>query len=142
MQHFRCGAGSTIAFLVSLLLAATASADPAARNPAAPNSQIEQSFARFSRDWMQKLQTRAARARSRPNVRPGADAPVITYRGYAEEFQAELQATGHPTTPYIGLLHYTENLYTCADVLAAQCRIGSSKPVTDVFRLRDGVWTY
>jgi hypothetical protein len=140
--RLRYGTAAAVAPLAALLLAGAAWGDPAALAPAALRGQIERSFAQFSRNWMQELQTRAARARTRPSVRPGADAPIVTYLGYAEDFRTELRATGRSTTPYVGLLHYTENLYSCSDARAAQCGVASSTPVTEVFRFRDGGWTY
>lgn len=131
-----------VALIAALPLAGAAWADPAAIARGVLRGQIERSFAQFGRSWMQELQTRAARARTRPRVRPGAEAPIVTYLGYGEEFRTELRATESSSSPYIGLLHYTENLYSCTDALATQCGIASSTPVTEVFRFRDGVWSY
>jgi hypothetical protein len=142
MWRLRFRTARAVGLLAALLLAGGAWAGPAAIAPGALRGQIERSFAQFSRNWMQELQTRAARARMRPSVRPGAGAPIFTYLGYGEDFRTELRATESSTAPYVGLLHYTENLYSCADARAARCGIASSTPVTEIFRFLDGVWSY
>ena len=59
-----------------------------------------------------------------------------------EQFLTELRPTGRPSSPYVGMLHYTEHVFTCNDVRGGGCAVTSSLPVTEVFRYRDGRWSY
>jgi hypothetical protein len=59
-----------------------------------------------------------------------------------DSFETEIRPTGRPSAPYVGVLHYTEHTYTCADALGNDCRVTSSLPVTEIFRFRDGRWGY
>ena len=54
----------------------------------------------------------------------------------------ELRPTGHPASPYIGILRYSEQLYTCQDLSSGQCTVASTSPVTEIFRYQDGRWIY
>ena len=67
---------------------------------------------------------------------------LFTYRAVDDTFETELRPTGRPTSPYVGVLRYTEHTYTCNDVHASRCRVTSSLPMTEVFRYRGGRWTY
>jgi hypothetical protein len=129
--------------LFALLLAATAAL---AGSPAAPSNpaymRAEASFQRFIEEWMQKVHALEQQHRSSPTVRNGADHPLVTYRGYGDDYSAELRPTGHPRAPYVGLLHYTEHVYSCETMEAESCRIASSVPVTEIFRYQNGRWSY
>ena len=92
--------------------------------------------------WMDKVHRLAAEERRNPTIRPGAEQVIVTYRGYGEDFSVELRPTGHPTSPFVGLLRYSELLYTCTEPKASDCTVASSVPVTEIFRLRDGHWSY
>ncbi|MDH3520413.1 MAG: hypothetical protein OEM49_08135 [Myxococcales bacterium] len=131
-----------LVMLVALCQAPASAADPASVAPQNALRQAERSFARFSRDWIQDLQTREEQSRARPSVQPGPETPIVTYRGYAEDFRIELRPTGQSAAPYIGLLHYTENLYSCTDLAALRCQVAASTPLTEIFRFREGHWSY
>ena len=129
--------------LCTLLListAALASSPAALAKPA--QARAEASFHRFVARWMQKVHALEQEHREKPTVKAGASRPLVTYRGYGDEYSVELRATGHANTPYVGLLRYTEHVYSCETVEAESCRIASSVPVTEVFRYRNGRWTY
>lgn len=133
------------ATLILVLLAAhgTALADPPASiDPNAPPSGVEASFRKFARDWMTRAQARGARERANPRLTPGAREVIATYREVGAEFETQLQETGRPGAPYVGVLRYTESVFACSDLRATDCRIVSSVPVTEVFRLRGGHWVY
>jgi len=125
-----------------LLTAATALADsPAAlSNPA--QVRAEASFQRFVEAWMEKVHALELKHRSNPTVSDGAARPLVTYRGYGDEYSVELRPTGHPRAPYVGLLRYTEHVYSCRTIEAESCRVASSVPVTEIFRYQNGRWTY
>ena len=129
--------------LCALLLTSTAAlaSSPAGLAKSA-HSRAEASFQRFVEDWMQKVRALEQKHRGKPTVKGGTSRPLVTYRGYGDEYSVELHPTGHARTPYVGLLHYTEHVYSCETVQAKSCRIASSVPVTEVFRYRNGRWSY
>jgi hypothetical protein len=140
--------GATMRRLAALLAAlavpcGAALADPPARfDPDASSRSAKASFETFARDWMARVQARGERDRANPRLSPGATQLVATYREVGREFETELQPTGRPATPYVGVLRYTERVVTCADLHATDCRVVSTLPVTEVFRLRDDRWVY
>ena len=91
---------------------------------------------------MERARARGERDRERPRARPAADQLVFTYRAVAEEFETDLQPTGRPGAPWVGVLRYTERTFVCDDAQGATCHVTSSVPVVEVFRYRDGRWTY
>jgi hypothetical protein len=91
---------------------------------------------------MTRVRARGERDRANPRLTPGARDLVATYREVGPDFKTELQPTGRPGSPYVGVLRYTENVVTCADLRATECHTVSTVPVTEVFRLRDGRWVY
>ena len=91
---------------------------------------------------MQKVRSLEQKHRASPKVQGGATHPLITYRGYGDRYSVELRPTGHARAPYVGLLHYTELVYSCRTVEAESCQVASSVPVTEIFRFRNGRWSY
>jgi len=128
--------------LIPLSVLADGAADAASTPASPPYAEAKRSFAQFGARWMQSLRAAQADARALIRVREGPDAPVFTYRGYGDEFEIELQPTGSAAAPFVGLLHYTENLYSCVDLQATECRIATTTPVTEVFRFLNGRWGY
>ena len=129
--------------LCALLLISTAAlADsPAAlANPA--DTRAEASFHRFVEGWMQKVRALEQKHRSNPTIKQGASEPVVTYRGYGEGYSVELRPTGNARAPYVGLLRYTEHVYSCRDMDVDSCTVASTVPVTEIFRYQNGRWNY
>ena len=122
--------------------AAPSLAESPAAIPHGSDNRVRSSFERFADEWMQKVRKNEAEARSKPTVRPGANQPMVTYRGYGEDFAIELRPTGHASAPFVGLLRYSEHVYSCETAAARQCRIASTIPVTEIFRFQDGRWKY
>jgi hypothetical protein len=91
---------------------------------------------------MDKAHRLAEEERRNPTIRPGVEEPVVSYRGYGEDFSIEIRPTGHAAAPFVGLLRYSEVLYTCTDPEANSCAVASAVPVTEIFRLQGGHWTY
>jgi hypothetical protein len=129
--------------LCALLLISTptlAGPPAALANPA--HTRAEASFHRFVEGWMQKVRALEQKHRGSPTVKGGATRPLITYRGYGDEYSVELRPTGHARAPYVGLLHYTEHVYSCETMEAEGCRVASTVPVTEIFRYQNGRWSY
>jgi len=126
-----------------LLLAGPALADsPAAIPPDSGRTRAETAFEGFTSDWMAKVRALEQRHRTNPTIKQGASDPVVTYRGYGDDYTVELRPTGNARAPYVGLLRYTEHVYSCRDVEAERCTVASSVPVTEIFRYQNGRWNY
>ena len=115
---------------------------PASLDPDATPAGAEASFEAFARDWMTRVQARGERERRNPRLTAGPREMVATYREVGPDFETQLQATGRPGAPYVGVLRYTENVFACSDLHATDCHAVAALPVTEVFRLRDGRWVY
>jgi len=127
----------------TLLLGAPAvAADEPASAPDAAQHRAETAFEEFAADWMNKVRALEQEERSKPTVKAGATEPVFTYRGYGERYSTELRSTGYASAPFVGLLRYTEHVYSCQNMKAQQCSVASSVPVTELFRYRNGRWSY
>jgi hypothetical protein len=128
--------------LALLCIAAPAVADdmaaPAAVAPA--DSTAKASFTKFAQSWMEKVQRTAAE--QKPTVQPGAANAVATYRDYGDDFTVELRPTGHASAPYVGILRYSEQIFSCSKVAGDDCTLSSSIPVTEIFRYQGGRWVY
>jgi hypothetical protein len=137
---------SPILVIASLALALTGSAatDTPARaaDGATQVSRADLSFAAFAEDWISRVVARGQQASRAPRARPGSAGLVFTYRAVDPAFRTELRPTGRSASPYVGVLHFTEHTYTCSDVYGSRCTVTSSLPLAEVFRYRDGRWTY
>ncbi len=127
---------------VLLLMAAPAFADDAASIPDSADERARTSFSDFARSWMAKMQENEAKNRENPIVQPGPSENIVTYRGFDEGFTVELRPTGHPAAPFVGILRYNEQVYSCNAVDASKCSVASSLPVTEIFRYQGGRWVY
>ncbi len=125
-----------------LLMAAPTIADEVAAIPDSADERARTSFSDFARSWMAKMQENEARNRKNPTVQPGASENIVTYRGFDEGFTVELRPTGHPAAPFVGILRYNEQVYSCNGVDASKCSVASSLPVTEIFRYQGGRWVY
>jgi len=113
-------------------------ASPAAVAPA--NDPAKASFMKFARSWMDKVQRIASE--QKPTVQPGAANAMVTYRDYGDDFTVELRPTGHASAPYVGILRYNEQIFSCKHIAANDCTLSSQIPVTEIFRYQGGRWVY
>jgi len=125
-----------------LLLAAPALADDVASIPDSADERARASFSEFARTWMAKMEENEAQNRENPTVQPGPSENIVTYRGFDDAFTVELRPTGHPSAPFVGILRYNEQVYSCDGVDASKCTVASSLPVTEIFRYQGGRWVY
>ncbi len=125
-----------------LLMAAPSIADDVAAIPDSADERARTSFSDFARSWMAKMQENEAQNRENPTVQPGPSENIVTYRGFDEGFTVELRPTGHPAAPFVGILRYNEQVYSCNGVDASKCSVASSLPVTEIFRYQGGRWVY
>jgi len=125
-----------------LAIAAPAWAGSPAAIPDSGRHRAEVSFQEFATGWMDKVRDLELEGQARPTVRVGATEPVVTYRGFGEDYTVELQPTGHPAAPYLGLLRYTEHVYSCRGIEASECNVAATVPVTEIFRFQYGRWNY
>ena len=134
-----------LVLILGLWLGAPASADGPPRanaGAAASRERAEAAFQDFARDFMARVRSQEQSERHKPRVAAGPGAAVFTYRGYGDDFRTELRPTGQAAAPYVGLLHYTERVYSCRDLAGDACTLASSVPVTEIFRYQRGRWVY
>jgi len=112
--------------------------DMAAIAPA--DSRARASFTKFAQSWMEKVQRMAKE--QKPTASPGAPNALVTYRDYTDDFTVELRPTGHASSPYVGILRYNEQIFSCRDIKTNDCTMSSQIPVTEIFRYQDGRWVY
>ena len=93
---------------------------------------------------MEKALARAERNQQRPRAQAAGSHDTLTflYRGVADDYDVHLEPTGNASSPYVGVLRYTEQTFTCRDARGADCTLVSSEPVSEVFRFRGGRWNY
>ena len=124
--------------VLTLALASPALAGPPAAIPDSGRERAGRAFDAFAHEWMAKMEKAERNNRSKPNVQQNR----YTYRGYGSEFETELKPTGHPAAPYVGLLRYREQLFTCSDRKTQDCTVATQTPVTEIFRFQNGRWVY
>ena len=128
--------------VVLLLMAAPTIADEVAAIPNSADERARTSFSDFAHSWMAKMAENEVQNRKNPTVQPGPSENTVTYRGFGEDFTVELRPTGHPSAPFVGILRYNEQVYSCEGVSASKCSVTSSLPVTEIFRYQGGRWIY
>jgi hypothetical protein len=138
--HRQCA--RLVAGCALLLLPAGALADSPAAIADSSRSRAEVQFHEFAKSWMANVQRLQTQDRSKPTVRAGSNGTQVSYRGYDDDYSVELRPTGHPSAPYVGLLRYTELMYSCPSSTATNCTVSSRVPVTEIFRYENGRWSY
>jgi hypothetical protein len=99
-------------------------------------------FEQHARGWMADLERNEDENRRNAPVYQVADQAVIRFNGYGEDYETEVKPTGSARAPYVGILRYHENVYTCLRDDAQRCTVTSTVPVSEIFSFRDGHWTY
>jgi hypothetical protein len=131
-----------IAACVLLFASLSLAGPPAAISEDESHQRTMLSFNSFASDWMAKMERVETQNRARPQILPNGPQSLITYKGYGADFEIEIKRTGYARAPFVGLLRYKEQLFTCTDPGATRCRIASITPVTEIFRFQDGRWVY
>jgi len=140
LWHRRCA--RIVAGCALLLLPVTAMADSPASISDASRSRAEDQFHQFAKTWMANVQRLQTQDRDKPTVRAGGSGTQLSYRAYGDDYTVELRPTGHPSAPYVGLLRYTELMYSCPSAGSKDCSVSSRVPVTEIFRYENGRWSY
>jgi len=99
-------------------------------------------FERHARSWMANLEQSEARNRQNAPVYSVAQEAVIRFDGYSNEYETQVKATGEASAPFVGILRYKENVYTCLRDDASRCTVTSSVPVSEIFSYKNGHWAY
>jgi hypothetical protein len=145
-KGFTISTGSSIgiaAYLTAaLLLVAPATADDVGSIADSGDENARASFGVFAKSWMAKMQRVEEDNKNSPTIRRGASANFVGYRGFGDDYSVEMRPTGHPSAPFIGILRYTERMYSCRESASSRCSIASSSPVTEIFRYSSGSWRY
>lgn len=121
---------------------APAEAKPSAAAGAGRLASLEQKarndFEGFAREWMTKIRSAAAAARSGTTRTD----PGLRYNRYPDQFTTELRPTSSTAAPFVGLLRYVEEQMACKDTAVESCEIESATRVTEIFRYQGGKWIY
>ncbi len=126
--------------LASCLCTSAFAGDPASATPS--RERAAAAFESFAREFMAEVRSREERERRQPRIAAGPESAVFTYRGYGQDFRTELRPTGQAAAPFVGLLHYTERVYSCRDLEGDSCTVADTVPVTEIFRYKGGRWVY
>ena len=139
MSRARRGAALAAAILLSVT---TAQVVPTAAAAGTALERAEESFGRFARKWMSKLGEPMKRRSNvqRVSLRAIPGRPS-SFRGYEGDFQLDLRPTGVESSPFVGILRYSELTYRCTGD-QGPCRVVDRTPVTEIFRLKGGRWIY
>src|SRR5262249_28465720 len=89
-------------------------------------------FASQSLAKMQRVEDENRRKPTRASV-----AGEVTYTGYTDEFRVETRPTGYAGAPFVGLIRYSEQIFSCADPGATRCGVKQTTPITEIFRFQD-----
>lgn len=135
-------AGKVISALLGLGWLLGPGASARADDLEADLSHARSAFQRHAKSWMADLEKNEARNRSAAPVYSVANEVVIRFDGYGDEFETQVKATGHAQTPFVGILRYKENVYTCLRDDEQRCTVTRSVPVSEIFSYRNGRWTY
>ena len=148
----RFGARSVASLLLGCSLLAAACELPALRPPAAPgpperelticerparpaaaahDPKVEASFRAFARTWLERMR-RAGAAENAPGGR----------RQIRDEFETELRPTRSTLVPWVGVLHYCEQMLRCTGASGASCQVTKTTAVAELFPFRAGEWRY
>ena len=132
----------TIAACLLLFSSLSLAGPPAAIPEDDSHQRTLRSFKSFASEWMNKMERVETHNRTSPRIRPHGARNLVTYKGYGGDFKIEIKQTGYARAPFVGLLRYSEQLFTCTDERATRCRVASTTPVTEIFRFQDGRWVY
>lgn len=128
------------ALLGLLLLALPVAADPPAN--LSEGDAARASLERYAERFLERLRHARNADRARLFLRPGAEGPIASYRGYGDDYEIELRATGHPAAPWFGILRYSEQTFNCRDLDAQDCVLAGETPLAEIFRYQRGRWGY
>jgi hypothetical protein len=132
----------TIATCLLLFSSLSLAGPPAAISEDDSHQRTLRSFKSFASSWMDKMKRVETHNRTSPELRLSGSRNVASYKGYTSDFKIEIKPTGYAKAPFVGVLRYTEQLFTCVDERATRCRVASTTPVTEIFRFQDGRWVY
>ncbi|MBW2392854.1 MAG: hypothetical protein JRG95_01170 [Deltaproteobacteria bacterium] len=113
-----------IAFIVVLLALSGPSGARAGSIIPSPQ-EAKRSFASFAEAWME-------------NARAGG-APVWRFGG---GYRIEVERTGDPELPYLGVLRYERSMYECPKGRPVGCRLLHTRPMRHLFPFTNGRWQF
>ncbi|NNL67502.1 MAG: hypothetical protein HKP30_14730 [Myxococcales bacterium] len=136
------GARSMVALAAGAALLALPARQASADSIEHSLSDAKWAFEQHAKSWMADLEKNEARNRSEAPVYSVANESVIRFAGYGDDFETQVKPTGRAQTPFVGILRYKENLYTCLHQDESRCTVTRSIPVSEIFSFRNGRWTY
>ena len=116
---------------------------------AADETQVEQSFAQFQKDWIKKLNTEGKYGEKSMRVEktPGDSLYTAKYDAVKEAAGSRIKKTDQAATPYIGIMHYEIYGCTATGKTAEEAKRGPFKcelktDTTEIFRFDGSKWIY
>ena len=138
-----CRAGWSVALGLGLAGMGLGVSMPAGGDSIEPTlADAKGSFEQHARSWMANLERSEARNRQNAPVYSVAQEAVIRFDGYSNEYETQVKATGEASAPFVGILRYKENVYTCLRDDESRCTVTSSVPVSEIFSYKNGRWDY
>jgi hypothetical protein len=125
-----------VALVLTFGISAASADNPAALAPT--DERARDSFTKFAQAWMEKVQRMADG--QMPTAHKASTGSQVTYRDYTDDFTVELRPTGHAAAPYVGILRYREQIFSCRNLATNDCALSSQIPVTEIFRYQGGRW--
>jgi len=132
----------TLALLAGSGVAADSIEGPSEFAVGSALAQATSAFDRHARSWMADLEKNEADKRRDAPVYSVAGETVIRFDGYGDDYETQVKPTGHATAPFVGILRYKENVYTCLRDDSSRCTVTRSVPVSEIFSFKNGRWTY
>jgi hypothetical protein len=141
------GAGLTVLGVGLCVATATAAAADSIEGPSeiavpADLARAKATFEQHAKKWMADLERNEAENRRKAQIYSVASEPVKRFDGYGDDYETQVKATGHAGAPFVGILRYKENLYTCLASDETRCTVTRSIPVSEIFSFKNGRWTY
>ncbi len=138
-NHYGLSAGLLVLLLAT---AGSATAEPGKISSSSNNDSAIRAFGEFAHSWMSDMEQRETTNRSKPTIKRAAGGAFASYTGYSSDWDVEVHATGDQNSPFVGILRYEEQRFTCKDQTTSKCSVSGSTPVTEVFPYRNGRWKY
>jgi len=127
----------------AILLWAAAAAGAGRADSIEPTlDEAKWTFEQHAKSWMADLEKSEAENRRKAPVYSVASEAVIRFEGYGDDWETQVKPTGSRSTPFVGILRYKENVYTCLRDDETRCTVTQSVPVSEIFSFRDGHWAY
>jgi hypothetical protein len=117
---------------------------------ASEDAQAEESFVQFQKEWIQKLREHGKYGEEHAQVTEDGEKTgtyLAEYSVLTEPSSFEIKKTDVSASPYVGVIHYEKQTYSCRAKSPEEAKRGpyqltKSSGVTEIFRYSKGKWLY